>query len=127
MKNNYVKLVGNVCGNVKLLRDKANDENKCTKIELIFIPNDQWDDEGRPNSLRVHAFGLLAKKIFEVVKSGDKLILDCHLRRTIVPNCENDTVTKYGVDIVVDKFNFAKSFYKKDKTIVNEINVMVNS
>ena len=129
MKNNFVKLVGNVCGQVKLLREKSEANNKCTKVEFIFIPNDQWDDEGKPNSLRIHAFGSLAEKILELVKSGDKLLLDCHLRRTVIPNCdESDLTMKYGVDIVVDKFNFAKNYYNKSKkNITNEVNVIVNN
>lgn len=119
MKNNFVKLVGNVCGHAKLLRDKT--EEKVCKAEFIFIPNDRWDDIGKPNSIRIHSFGSMAEKVLETVKNGDKLALKCHLKRIASPGCTETDPVRYGVEIIIDSFEIIQ----RSSSINNTDNVLV--
>ena len=44
MKNNQFELIGNICGDLRLLREATDDQ--VMKVEIIIIPNDVLDRKG---------------------------------------------------------------------------------
>ena len=113
-ENNMVKLVGNICGDIRILKktDKTEDsaEDSISKIEIIFIPNDYWDLKGKPNSLRIHAYGELADNIYNELGNGDRVEFIGHLRRITIKNFDpqDDAAVKYSMDVVIDSYKLLR-------------------
>jgi hypothetical protein len=104
MQNNKFELIGDICGNLKLLKQQSDEQ--VAKVELIIIPNDILDKKGKPNSLRCHAYFKTALDIYKNLQSGDKVKLEGYIKRTIL----NDKVKPivYGTDLVVEKYELIR-------------------
>lgn len=110
MQNNHLELVGNICGNIRVLRSGNADAKVLEKIEAVIIPNDIWDNRGKPNSFRVHIYGDKAVSFKNDCKNGSKVALSCHLRRITIPKRNEkgeiltDEAPSYNIEIIVEDY-----------------------
>lgn len=104
MKNNQFELIGNICGDLRLLREATDDQ--VMKVEIIIIPNDVLDKKGKPNSLRVHAYGETAENVYEDLHNGDKVALNGYIKRTILN--ANVKPVVYGTDLIIESYELIK-------------------
>ena len=112
MKNNNVEIVGNICGDVRLLREADVAKNLKEKIEVIVIANDSYDKEGRPNSLRIYMYGALAEDFRTKCSNGDKVKVLAHLKRKNikVKDCEGVPTgeIRYATEIIGENYEIVR-------------------
>ena len=113
MKNNNVEITGNICGDIRLLREAGEVEGLKEKIEVIIIANDVYDKEGKPNSLRVYMFGSVAEDFRNNCANGDKVKITAHLKRKTVKlrDCEGKPTgeIRYTTEIIGESYELIRS------------------
>ena len=100
----------------RLLREATDDQ--VMKVEIIIIPNDVLDRKGKPNSLRVHAYGETAENVYEDLHNGDKVALNGYIKRTILN--ANVKPVVYGTDLIIESYELIKKRPVRDNNVSGE-------
>ena len=112
LKNNNIEITGNICGDVRLLREANADINLKEKIEVIIIANDSYDKEGRPNSLRIYMYGSLAEDFRTHCFNGDRVTVTGHLKRKTIKvrDCNGQPTgeIRYATEIIGESYEIVR-------------------